>query len=199
MPHGCASVDCQLTEAAAARGLRRLEQLSGQSALAAGCGGGQLELARCAAAMLELERLASTRDGRRVELAGLLSRVATLVQLATPGGSTMITSVAGADVAAGLARAVVAVTLDLIQVVAPRSGGGVRPVMMLATSVDHQGLLVTVAGPPGAEAPDAVAARCLERANRIARSVGGVATRGVDCGRHVAALACPLPDWSSTP
>lgn len=100
-------LDYLLAKSAAARGLRWIEQLCAQSSSAHEAGTAAVDvLARCAAAMLELERVANIRQDEAVDLCGLLNRVATLVQLAAPGGSTMATSVAAALVPAEFARGV---------------------------------------------------------------------------------------------
>lgn len=191
---GCTSLECVLAEAAVARGIRRLEQLCASSAQAREEGGAGVEaVARSAAAMLELERLAGVGHDRRVDLGSLFSRIATLVQLAADGGSTMATRVAGAEVPAQFARGIAAAVLDLFHVVGSAAEGQGRPSLILATSIDAGDLVVTVAAPRGAEVPDAVAARCMERAGRIARLLGGRATRGLDGDLHLAGVVCPLP------
>lgn len=189
----CASLECALAEAAAARGLWRLEQLAAQAADAREHEVGAEGVARSAAAMLELERLAGVRQDEGVELCGLLNRIATLVQLAASGGSTMATRVVAAEVPAIFARGVAAAVLDLFNVVTPGVGDAGRPVLMLATSLDEGDLVLTVAAPPGAEVPGVSAARSLERAGRIVRLLGGTVTRGMDGGLHLAGLICPMP------
>lgn len=189
----CTSLEYVLTEAAAFRRLRRLEQLAAQAADVRGGGSvGDGTIARCAYAMLELERLAGARSVTHVDLGGLLNRAATLVQLATPGGSTMATRLAGAEVPLAFGRGIAAAVLDLFHVVRP-TGDVSRPEMMLATAIDRGDLVVTVAAPPGMAVPDAPAARSMDRAARIARLLGGEVARGIDGGRHLAGLVCPLP------
>lgn len=193
-PPECPSLECVLTEAAAARGFRALEQIAGQSAaVRAGGGAGFDAVARSAMALLTLERLVAADRGGAVDLCALLNRLVTLVQLAAPGGSTMSTRLAGVEVPPLFARGVVAATLELVNVVEPLMVWTGRPIVQFVMAVEEGDLVLTVAAAPGAEVPDAAAARCMDRAVRIARLLGGAAVRGLDGGLHLAGLVCPLP------
>lgn len=187
-----------LTEAAAARRMRGIEQLSAQAVAARRSGGdAAATVARSAYAIVRLERLIADDTDRPADLCRFLNRVGTLVQLALPCGSDLATHFAPVAMPGAVARALVAALLELLHV-ASSAALNCRPQLYMGSFVKNGEFAVAVGGGALAAAHGASAARCIDLARRIAKLLGGRFCRGSDRGMHVALIVLPMPNGTET-
>lgn len=190
------AVDLLVAEAAAARGLRRLEEVA--RSLAA-IGPGHREeafhgLACRVRAMVIQEGLSPDPRGGDVDLASTLDRLATL-QLADSagGGGEMVTSFPPIVVDRTAARAVLEAVREMLHVAEEMCCGFAGRRMLMAGEMDEEGLTVSFAVrevEPGVAGAFATRAS-WRRACLILRAFGGRPVRGFRDGMLVVGLFVP--------
>lgn len=190
-----ATLDQLIAEAAAARGLRRLDLVAGALA---GMGTGDLDDAlhrlgcRLRAMAMEEELLPDPLAGP-VDLSSPLVRLASLQLPGLGSGGELVTNLPAIIVAADVARVIIEAAREVLHVAEEMCFGFADRRMLMAGEEDGAGVIVSIAVRDVDEAlPGSTAARASwRRACLILRALGGRPVRGYRDGMLVVAMFVP--------